>query len=340
MPLFNTSTESQTPDETPAQTPSVTTSDLSQASSVLNAHSEAIVAVVGHVAPAVVRIAITSQELGRQRHSEGSGVLITEDGALVTNHHVVAEATSIKITLSDGQEYEGKTVGSDPATDLAVVRIDEGAYPTAAFGDSEQLQVGQLVIAIGNPLGFQATVTAVIVSGLGRSFRTESGRLVEDVIQTDAALNPGNSGGPLVNASGVVVGINTAIILPAQNICLAVPSNTVQSVVSQLISEGKVRRAFMGISGQSGTLKSELRDELGIDQQMGVLVLGVTPDSPASAAGLMVGDVLLSMADASVASVDDLIGALTDRSIGKRYPLKIVRRGEIISMMIEPAEME
>jgi len=192
-------------------------------------------------------------------------VLITDDGAVVTNHHLVSDATSIAVTLSGGEEYDWRVEGSDPATDLAVVRIDGDGFPTTQFGDSDRLKVGQQVIAIGNPLGFQATVTAGIISGLGRTFRTDSDRLVEGVIQADAALNPGNSGGPLINAQTQVVGINTAIILPAQNICLAVPSQTVQWVVDQLLGEEKVRRAFMGISGYSGKLRPDKRQTLEIE---------------------------------------------------------------------------
>lgn len=305
----------------------------------LDAQSEAIAAVVDKVMPSVVHISTTrqAQSPGRGRQSfqvqaGGSGVIMTPDGYVLTNNHVLSGATTIVVTLQDGREVPARLVGADPATDLAVARIDATGLPAAAFGDSDSLRVGQLVLAIGSPLGFQATVTSGIVSAIGRSLRSESGRLIENIIQTDAPLNPGNSGGPLVDSHARVVGINTAVIAYAQGICFAIPSATVKWVAGLLIKEGKVRRCYLGISAQMRVIHPAVTRSNRTDTDRGVEVLEVMPNSPASYAGLLPRDIIVLINGATVGSIDDIHRLLNRISPGARLTISVLRSGRRLEL--------
>ncbi len=295
---------------------------------VLDAYSQTVADVAEKASPSVVRI-----EAGR---GSGSGFVFTPDGFIVTNSHVVRGAPRLEAQLTDGRRFPATLIGDDPDTDLAVVRIYAPELTPLLFGDSDKLRVGQIAIAVGNPYGFQCTVTAGIVSALGRSLRAQTGRLIENVIQTDAALNPGNSGGPLLNSRGEVIGVNTAMILPAQGICFATPANTAQRIVALLMRDGKVRRGYLGVAGQTVSLHRRLARQLHLETA--VLVLGVEPDSPARDAGLREGDLLLAYNDRPLNSVDDLHRALTDGQIGARATLTVLRRGETLKISITPEE--
>jgi len=317
-----------------------------EAEAILDAYSEAVTTVARNVGPAVVNIAATQRVMARtprgaapsEATGTGSGVILTPDGYILTNNHVVDAATRLEVFLADGRSFPAQLVGADAATDLAVVRVDAPALPAAKLGDSDRLQVGQLVIAIGNPLGFQATVTAGVVSATGRSLRSQSGRLIENVVQTDAALNPGNSGGPLVDSRGRVVGINTAIIAGAQGICFAVPSNTARWVAGLLIKEGRVRRAFLGISGETRPLHVRIARALGLDSPSGVAVLQTVPESPAQQAGLRVGDTVLGINGAATATIDDLLKVLSRAPIGRPATLDVLRGAERLTLRAVLAE--
>jgi S1-C subfamily serine protease len=298
---------------------------------LLDAYSRAVTGVVNRVGPAVVHIRVKKQMRARSRtvpdemQGSGSGVIITPDGYIVTNSHVVEGTDATEVSLADGSTYPAELVGQDPATDLAVLRISASGLPIARLGDSDKLRAGQMAIAIGNPLGFQSTVTAGVISALGRSLRSRSGRLIENIIQTDAALNPGNSGGPLVDSRGLVIGINTAIIQFAQGICFAIPVNTVRWVVSLLIREGKVVRGFLGISGQTVPLPVRVTRYFHLPHNTGVQVMGVTPNSPAHSAGLREGDVIISLGEKPTATIDDIHRFLTREAIGKRVEITVLR---------------
>ena len=268
----------------------------------------------------------------------GSGFIFTSDGFILTNSHVVHRATAIEVTLSDGRRVQAEMVGDDPDSDLAVVRISAPSLVPASLGDSDPIRVGQLVIAIGNPYGFQCTVTAGVVSALGRSLRSRSGRLIDNVIQTDAALNPGNSGGPLVTSSGEVIGVNTAIILPAQGICFAIAVNTAKFVAGRLIKDGKVRRGYIGVGGQSVPLPGRVVRFHQVPVGSGILVVSIEGGSPAERAGLLEGDVIVEYSGHPVAGIDDLHRLLTDTQVGVRSPLTIIRRAEKIVLEIVPEE--
>jgi S1-C subfamily serine protease len=296
----------------------------------LDAYSTAVVDAVETVGPAVVRVE-------RQR-SGGSGVIFTPDGFVLTNSHVVHKARALTVTLPDGRAAQAALVGDDPHTDLAVLRIDGSSLPWASLGDSRRLKVGQIAIAIGNPYGFHHSATAGIVSGLGRSLRARSGRLMDDVIQTDAALNPGNSGGALVTSGAEVVGINTATILPAQGLCFAVASNTARFVASRLMTEGRVRRSYIGVGGQNTPVSRAQARESGVAVSSAVLVLSVEPGSPASRAGVGQGDLILALGDAPVSGVDDLHRLLTDERIGMPTVLTVLRKGARQRLTVVPAE--
>jgi S1-C subfamily serine protease len=257
---------------------------------------------------------------------------------VLTNSHVVERATRIWATTADGSRCQAELVGADPDTDLAVVRVDGSGFATAPFGDSSRLRPGQLVIAIGNPLGFESTVTAGIVSALGRTMRAQSGRLIDSVIQTDAALNPGNSGGPLVSSRGEVVGVNTAIIAGAHGICFAVPSSTAQLVIPQLIRDGRVRRAFIGVSGQSVRLSRRRVQVSHLTASSGVLVTEIVEGGPADTAGLRVRDVILELGGTVVSSVDDLHRVLTQEAISHETTLSVLRNGGLMTLGITPGE--
>src|ERR1044071_8542640 len=297
---------------------------------LLDAYSAAVVDAVDLVGPAVVRV--------ERDRGGGSGVIFAPDGFVLPNRHVVHGARQLTVTLSDGHELRADIVGDDPHTDLAVLRVDGASLPCASLGDSRRLRVGQIAIAIGNPYGFHHSATAGIVSGLGRSLRARSGRLIDDVIQTDAALNPGNSGGALVTSRGEVVGINTATILPAQGLCFAVASNTARFVATRLLSDGRIRRSYIGVGGQNTPVPREQARANGLAVTSGVLVLSIEAGSPASRAGLAEGDVILSLGEHGVTGVDDLHRLLTEEQIGVSLPLTVLRRGRRIRATIVPAE--
>ncbi len=307
-----------------------------------DAYSQAVISASERVSPAVVNIDVLHRGRARRgldpRLGSGSGFLFTPDGFILTNSHVVHGATGIEVTLSDGRHVLADLVGDDPATDLAVIRIPAPLLPAATLGDSSRLRVGQLVIAIGNPYGFQCTVTAGVVSALGRSFRSQSGRLIDQVIQTDAALNPGNSGGPLATSGGEVVGVNTAMILPAQGLCFAIPSNTAAFVAGHLIKEGRIRRGSIGVGGQNVPLPQGVVRFHGLPVDSGVLVIVVEPDSPADAAGVREGDVIIGYGTQPIADIDALQRALTGQQIGARSSLAVIRRSEVVALEIVPEE--
>ena len=304
---------------------------------LLDAYSRAVTSTVEAVGPAVVNIEVR-RNAGEERHGSGSGFVFQRDGYILTNSHVVHEAGQVRVTLSDGFQLDATVVGDDPATDLAVLRVRSSDLPMVELGDSAAVRVGQLAIAIGNPFGFQASVTAGVVSALGRTLRSISGRLIENVIQTDAALNPGNSGGPLVDSRGRVIGVNTAIILPAQGICFATASNTARFVATELLARGKVRRAYLGVAGQNVELHRRVVRELDLLQDGGVLVISAEPNTPAQQAGVREGDVLVELADRPVSSVDDLHRLLPPERIGQPAELAVLREGRLVRLPITPAE--
>jgi S1-C subfamily serine protease len=269
----------------------------------------------------------------------GSGVVISPDGLVLTNSHVVEGARELRLTDTEGRATQARLIGEDPDTDLALLRANSPRDLTfAALGDSKLLRRGQLVVAIGNPLGFESTVTAGVVSALGRSLRARSGRLIEDVIQTDAALNPGNSGGPLVSSRGEVIGINTAVIMGAQGICFAVASNTAQFVLSELIRHGRVRRGYIGIGAQTAAVPRRHARAHGLDNDFGAMVNAVEPDGPASAAGLMTFDIIVKVDGEPVTGVDDLIRHLNADRIGRAVPIEALRRGQSKTFAVTPGE--
>lgn len=315
---------------------------------LLDAYSRAVVEGVEKASPSVVHIQVSGR--GRRRENaarsgrgedgtgSGSGFIFAPDGFVLTNSHVVRGAERIEALLVDGRRFIADLVGDDPDTDLAVVRVHESGLPAATLGDSNALRVGQLVIAIGNPLGFQYTVTAGVVSAVGRSLRSQSGRLIDNVIQTDAALNPGNSGGPLVTSHGQVIGVNTAIILGAQGLCFATPVNTAQYVVPRLIRDGRIRRGWLGIGCQNIKVPPHAAHVLGMQAQSGVLVISVEPGSPAARAGVQDRDLMVELDGRIISSIDDLHRALTDDRIGKTVQLVVIRRSERVSLAVVPRE--
>jgi len=307
---------------------------------LLDAYSRVVIDVVDRVGPAVVGIAVRAE---KSRGGSGSGVVVAPDGLILTNSHVAGAsgtaAAHIAVTTADGQDLRARLVGDDPDTDLALLRVDEAVtLPAAPLGDSKRLKRGQLVIAIGNPLGFDSTVTTGIVSALGRSLRARSGRLIDDVIQTDAALNPGNSGGPLVSSRGEVVGINTAVIMGAQGICFAVAANTASFVLGELVRHGRVRRAFIGISAQQTAIPPRRRRAAGLTQESAVMVGAVETGSVADRAGLKAGDILLGLDSDLIAGADDLIRALTGEKIGRHIALDVLRGAERLTVSLVPQE--
>ena len=308
---------------------------------LLDAYSRAVVGVVDKVGPAVISIGVRKRTRSPRYGQEGagSGVIIAPDGFVLTNHHVVEGAEDIQVRLTDGRGFSAHLVGSDPATDLAVVRAEASNLPTADLGDSDSLRVGQLVIAIGNPLGFQSTVSTGVISALGRALRSQSGRLIENVIQTDVPLNPGNSGGPLVDSRGRVIGINTAMIFMAQGISFAVPVNTVKWVVGELVTRGKVRRAYLGIAGQVRPIGRRIQRHLELQAATAVEVVSVEEEGPAHRAGLRDGDLLVGVNGKSVGSVDDIHRLLTGWSAGSPLNLTVLRNGERLQVQIIPGEM-
>ncbi|HET7224646.1 MAG TPA: trypsin-like peptidase domain-containing protein [Candidatus Eisenbacteria bacterium] len=312
---------------------------------LLDAYSRAVTSVVERVSPAVVNLEVAHRQRLRpgqtragERQGTGSGFVFTPDGLILTNSHVVHGADRIEATLGDGQRYRADLVGDDPDTDLAIVRVHGAEVSPVRLGDSAALRPGQLVVAIGNPLGFQATVTAGVVSAIGRSLRSQSGRLMDDIIQTDAALNPGNSGGPLVDSRGEVIGVNTAMILGAQNVCFAIPINTAKFVAARLIRDGRIRRGWLGIGGQNVPLPRRLARLNELPNPRGVLVLQVEPGSPASRAGVRARDVIVALDGQPVSGVDDLHRLLTETRIGVPTQLVLFRELAKVELEITPRE--
>ncbi len=314
---------------------------------LLDAYSRAVIQATERVSPTVVNLDVRQTLKGKQVtrfHSQeelrgnGSGFIFTPDGFILTNSHVVHHASKIEVTLPDGRQFQAEPVGDDPDTDLAVVRIIGSNLVAAPLGDSQKIRVGQLVIAIGNPYGFQYTVTSGVVSALGRSLRSMSGRLIDDIIQTDAALNPGNSGGPLVNSRGEVVGVNTAMILAAQGICFAIAINTAKFVAGKLIKEGRIRRSYIGLGGQTVILHRRLVRFYHLPVESGVLVLSIEANSPGQKAGLLEGDVIIGFNDHPVSGIDDLHKTLTEERVGVKTNLTIIRRTEKLVLEIIPQE--
>lgn len=303
---------------------------------LLDAYSQAVIGAAEKVSPSVVNIEVSTAE--RRRGGSGSGFVFTPDGFLLTNSHVVHGASKIEVTLLDGRRGEAQLIGDDPETDLAVIRINAPNLMSVAFGDSNKIRVGQLAIAIGNPYGFQYSVTAGVVSALGRSLRSGTGRLIDNVIQTDAALNPGNSGGPLVNSRGEVIGVNTAVILPAQGICLATAINTAKFVAGQLIKEGRVRRSYIGVAGQVVPLHRRLVRYHNLAVETGILVVSTEPGGPSSKAGVQEGDVIVAYDDLPIASIDDLHRLLTDQKVGVKSNLTVIRQNEKLTLSIMPED--
>jgi len=296
----------------------------------VDAYSRAITTAVARVAPAVVNVEIPG--------GTGSGFVFTPDGLILTNSHVVAGASAVAVTLLDGRRLHADVIGDDPDTDLAVLRVSAHGLATVAFGDSARLLPGQLVVAIGNPFGFQHSVTAGVISALGRGLRARTGRLMENLLQTDAALNPGNSGGPLVTGGGVVVGVNTAVIRGGQGIAFAVPINTARDVVSSLIRDGRVRRAVLGVSAQTTTLPRRVVYEHALPRDRGVLISEIHPGSPADTAGLRRGDVVIDFGGAPTDTVDALHRLLTGERINQAVPIRVLRHGSPRRIVVVPAD--
>ncbi|HLP93462.1 MAG TPA: trypsin-like peptidase domain-containing protein [Saprospiraceae bacterium] len=316
---------------------------------LLDTYSRTVSGVARQVSGAVVHLKVQkpqpqnarqTQAPNQQNGGSGSGFVISTDGFVVTNSHVVNGASHIEASLPDGRSFHARLVGDDPSTDIAVVKIDGDNLTPTRFADSSTLQVGQIAIAIGNPFGFQYSVTAGVVSALGRTLRTQTGRLIDDVIQTDAALNPGNSGGPLVDSFGQVIGVNTAVILPAQGLCFAVASNLVKYVVGKLILEGRVRRGMLGIGAQAVPLPAKWLNALEIPTKGGIQVQAVESGGPADQAGLRAGDIILQFEGRPVDTIDALHKALDESTIGRNISLWILRDGQLKSLAAVPMEMK
>jgi len=297
---------------------------------LLDAYSQAVIGAVETVGPAVVNV-------HRGDAGAGSGVIFTPDGLVLTNHHVVHGAPRVEVILPDGRTMRADVIGQDAATDLAVLRMD-ATVPWARFGDSRRLRVGQVAIAIGNPYGFQHSVTSGVISALGRSLRSQSGRLIDDIIQTDASLNPGNSGGPLVTTRGEVVGINTAMIRPAQGLCFAIGINTARFVASRLIRDGRIRRAYIGIAGQNVDVPRALARANQLAISTAVRVGSIEPNSPSARAGLEKGDIVYAMGGAAVAGIDDLHRILNEERINTAVEMSLIRKGERRTLSLTPVE--
>jgi S1-C subfamily serine protease len=294
---------------------------------LLDAYSRVVTDVVDTVGPSVVRIDLTHGDGARA--GAGSGVIVSPDGLVLTNSHVVSAGRRAEVATLDGRRFSARVLGDDPDTDLALLRIDENEHlPHARLGDSKALKRGQIAIAIGNPLGFDATVTAGVVSALGRSLRAKNGRLIDDVIQTDAALNPGNSGGPLVSSAGEVIGINTAVIMGAQGICFAVASNTAQFVLGEIVRHGRVRRAWMGVGAGTLPLPRRIALRLALEQATGAVITQVERGGPADEAGMLTGDIILTIDGASVSGADDIVRLLDADRIGRTIAVDVLRRSD------------
>ena len=316
---------------------------------VLDSYSQAVIRAADIVMPSVVKIEVKAEQKNRDGDQKqegpspegsGSGMIFTPDGLILTNSHVIRNASSISVTLLDGRTFHAEAIGDDPGTDIGILRIHGSDLLPVQLGDSQSLKVGQLVIAVGNPFGFQCTVTTGVVSALGRSLRSQSGRLIDNIIQTDAALNPGNSGGPLVTAAGLVVGVNTAVIMMAQGICFAVAANTAKIVITQLLTKGKVIRSYLGIAGQTVPLHTRVVRHHGLTSATGMFVTSVVAASPAEKSGIVEGDMVVSFDGQPVSDVDDLQHLLTEEMIGRACKINVLRRfTQKLELEIVPAEM-
>jgi len=316
---------------------------------LLDAYSRAVISAAERVSPSVVYIEVEQQLRGRRRgpargpreaQGSGSGFIFTPDGFILTNSHVVHDAKRIEVTVLDGRKYQAEMIGDDPDTDLAVIRINAPNLMPAKLGDGQQIRVGQLVLAIGNPYGFQYSVTAGVVSALGRSLRSQSGRLMDAVIQTDAALNPGNSGGPLVNARGEVIGVNTAMILPAQGICFATSVDTAKFVASRLIRDGRVSRSYIGLAGQNVPLPRRIVRYYNLPVESGILVVSFEHNSPARRGGLREGDIIVGFDEFPTKGIDDLHKLLTEDRIKHKSTLVVIRGTDKLNLTVVPEEMK
>src|SRR5258708_3124894 len=314
---------------------------------VMDGYPRAVINAAEKVSPWVVYIEVrhaagdrtgSAGRITQESRGSGSGFIFTPDGFILTNSHVVHGAKRIEVTAADGRQFQADLIGDDPDTDLAVVRINAPNLVPAHLGDAQKIRVGQLVVAIGSPFGFQYSVTAGVVSALGRSLRAQSGRLMDDVIQTDAALNPGNSGGPLVNSRGEVIGVNTAMILPAQGICSATSIDTAKFVASRLIRDGKVSRSFIGLAGQNVPLPRRIVHYYHLDVESGILVVSFEGESPAKNAGLREGDIIIAFDDRPIAGIDDLHKLLTEERIARRSSLTVIRGTDKLAIEVMPEE--
>ena len=321
-------------DESPSKPIEPAAPPAADDASLLDAFSRTVVNVAESLRPAVVNLRVPRSSGG----GSGSGVLFTPDGFLLTNHHVVRGAAQLRVRLNDGRELAGHVVGADPWTDLAIVQADSSGLPFASLGDSSRLRVGQLAVAIGSPLGFESTVTAGVVSALGRTLRSITGHLVDNVIQTDAALNPGNSGGPLVDSHGRVVGINTAVIQPAQGLCFAIPINAAKDILPQLMQHGRVVRGYLGLHARSVPLDRELAQRSSSSQSTAVEVLDVEPDGPAQQAGIESDDLIVALGERPVTSVNDLHKLLTQLPVGVPSAVVLLRRERRLERLVLPSE--
>ncbi|MEQ1765169.1 MAG: trypsin-like peptidase domain-containing protein [Pyrinomonadaceae bacterium] len=314
---------------------------------LLDAYSNAVVSVSEAVSPSVVKIEVSGvpntssrRRGGEEQGGSGSGFVFTPDGFVLTNSHVVSGAKELRTILMNGERYEASIVGDDPDTDLAVIRINATGLQPVRLGMSNRLRVGQLAIAIGNPYGFQTTVTAGVVSALGRSLRARSGRLIDDVVQTDAALNPGNSGGPLMDSAGRVIGVNTATIMPAQGLCFAIAIDTAKFVASRLIRDGRIRRSYIGMAGQNVPILRKITHHYGLPNRSGILVVSMDENSPAKRSGLVEGDIIYSFGGETVEGIDELHRMLTDERVGQGVTLGVIRGVQKIELGIIPLERE
>lgn len=310
---------------------------------LLDSYSQTISGVVEKVGPAVVNIRVHQPRRSGRGSPDGggggSGFIIAPDGFVLTNSHVVHNGGQLEVTLADGRQFEASLVGDDPDTDLAVIRINASQLPHARVGDSQAIRVGQIAVAIGSPFGFHQTVTAGVVSALGRSMRSQSGRLLDNVIQTDAALNPGNSGGPLANSRGEIIGVNTAIILPAQGICFAIASRTAEFIAAWLIKEGRIRRSWIGVAGQNVPIHPRVVRFHRLDVNHGMLVLNVEPGSPANRSGIREADIIVGFAGEPVAGIDDLQRHLVASRIGMPSVVTVLRHTEKLELVVTPEEL-
>jgi S1-C subfamily serine protease len=307
---------------------------------LLDAYSRTVIGVVEKVSPSVAHVQFRGRRAdGAVGQGSGSGVIVSPDGLIVTNNHVVEGAEDIDISLADDRRFRARILGRDPDTDLAILRAEtHDKLPAVRLGNSKEVRPGQIAIAIGNPLGFESTVTAGIVSAVGRSLQAGNGRIIGDVIQTDAALNPGNSGGPLVSSAARVIGINTAMIMGAQGICFSVAANTAQVVLTQILKHGRVRRGIIGIAGQQTPLPARIRHRSGIERPSGVRVMDVASGSPADRAGLRRGDVIVEIDGEAVTGIDDITRLLDETRIGRRLRLKLLRHADTLQIDITPED--